>query len=87
MQITGLGLVATIWKDNHIVYYLSMVHPHYITVIRQNKQGEALDIRATPSIVDYNKYMGGVDLNDKMTKIYKSRKTYHWYNRISLKCG
>ena len=82
------GLVATAWKDNRIVYYLSSIHSPEeagLTVIRRNKQGDALDIRATPSVADYNKYMGGVDLNDKMTKIDKSRKTYHWYNHISRK--
>ena len=30
--------------------------------------------------------MGGVDVNDRMTALNKSRKTYHWYMRLVRKC-
>lgn len=30
--------------------------------------------------------MGGVDLNDKMAKLDKSRKSYKWYTRLDRKC-
>ena len=42
-------------------------------------------VPATP-VVKYNKCMGGVDMNNKMAKIVKSRKSYKWYTRIDRKC-
>ena len=57
-----------------------------VTVIRHNKKGEELVIPATPSVKMYNMFMGGVDLNDKMAKLDKGRKSYKWYTRIDRKC-
>jgi hypothetical protein len=58
-----------------------------VTVTRRNKEGEKLVVAATPTVVEYNKRMGGVDLNDKMAKVDKSRKAYKWYARIDRKCN
>lgn len=41
----------------------------------------------TPTVVMYNKYMGVVDLNDKMCRVDKTRRTYKWYIRIDCTCA
>lgn len=83
------GLVATRWVDKSPIYFLSNAHlpeREGITVLRTTKTGERVEVKATPSVVEYNKYMGGVDHNDKMTRIDKSRKSYKWYARVDRKC-
>ena len=84
------GIVATRWMDKKPIYFLSNgLAPESstpLTVKRVTKTGEKKEVPATPSVVVYNKKMGGVDLNDKMAKIDKSRKSYKWYSRIDRKC-
>ncbi|KAK6191057.1 hypothetical protein SNE40_002805 [Patella caerulea] len=36
-------------------------------------------------IQDYNKFMGGCDKNDQMTKLYKTRRHYRWPRRLFMK--
>ena len=36
-------------------------------------------------VLDYNKNVGGVDLNDKMTGMDRSRKTHRWPHRLYRK--
>lgn len=89
-QCQTTGIVATRWTDKRPIYLLSNgckpTTSEPIFVKRHNKRGEVLQVPATPSVVLYNKYMGGVDLNDKMAKLDKSRKSYKWYTRIDRKC-
>lgn len=88
-QCQRTGIVATRWVDKAPIYFLSNAHVAVregLTVTRTNKTGESLEVPATPTVVEYNKYMGGVDHNDKMTKMDKSRKSYKWYARVDRKC-
>ncbi|XP_067950472.1 piggyBac transposable element-derived protein 4-like [Watersipora subatra] len=90
LQCAKTGIVATRWNDKKPIYFLS----NYVraelseppTVIRRNKKGEKLTVKATPSVIVYNQMMGGVDLNDKMAILDRSRKSYKWYARIDRKC-
>ncbi len=83
------GILATVWRDTKLVYYLSTIHVPELEdchVVRHDRQGNEIGVNATPCVVEYNMFMGGVDLNDKMCTLDKSRKTYHWYNRVARKC-
>lgn len=89
-QCKVTGIVATRWTDKRPIYFLSNgcvpeVSGDSLTVKRRNKKGETLEVRAPPSVVLYNQKMGGVDLNDKMAKLDKSRKSTKWYIRIDRK--
>lgn len=90
VQCQTTGIVATRWTDKKPIYFLSnAVVPETndpITVTRVTKTGEKIQVAATPSVCVYNRCMGGVDLNDKMAKLDKSRKSYKWYSRIDRKC-
>lgn len=90
VQCQKTGLVATRWMDKKAIYFLSNgLMPEAstpVTVTRVTKIGEKKEVAATPVVVQYNRMMGGVDLNDKMAKLDKSRKSYKWYTRIDRKC-
>ena len=82
------GIVATRWTDRSPIYFLSNAHLPYhddCTVERTEKSGSKVTVDATPSVKEYNEFMGGVDLNDKMCKLDKSRKSYKWYIKIDRK--
>ena len=44
-----------------------------------------VDVPAHVIIDDYNTNMGGVERNDQMTAISKSRKQMRWYMRLVIK--
>lgn len=83
----GLYL-ATYWKDNRIVYYLSSCHkpadPN-LTTTRRNKDGTEVILPVNPTVQDYARYMGGVDRLDQMTRMNKSKKSMRWYRKIEIK--
>ena len=82
------GIVASRWTDRSPIYFLSNAHlPHHddCTVERTEKSGAKVTVDATPSVKEYNEFMGGVDLNNKMCKLDKSRKSYKWYIKIDRK--
>ena len=57
------------WFNRRGVYLLSTIHPPknvddtLPTVPRSNGQGEGMDVPCPPAQVDYQLYMGGVDLS------------------------
>ena len=82
LQCQRTGMLATQWHDKKVIYFLSNFHvPEYdgLTLRRHNKKGENVSVACTPTVYEYNKYMGAVDLNDKMCRIDRSRRTYKWY--------
>lgn len=81
-------LVATAWKDNKMVYYLSSCHlpeKEDLVVSRKNKDGTTTELKCTPSGHDYAKFMGGVDRLDQMTRLNKSKKVMRWYRKVEKK--
>jgi hypothetical protein len=83
-----LGILATVWCDKRPIHFLSSIHvaeKEGSTVSRKDGRGRRLHVTAPPTVIEYNKFMGGVDLNDKMTKLDKSRRTYKWYHRLFRK--
>ena len=86
------GLVATVWKDKRLVYYLSSTHaPEHAegevaaTTKRRMKDGREVTLDCPPTVAAYAKYMNGVDRLDQMTRQNKSKKAMKWYRRIETK--
>lgn len=51
------GLVATRWVDKYPIYFLSNAHlpeKEGISVLQTTKTGERVEVKAIPSIVEYN---------------------------------
>lgn len=79
-------LIPMSWFDRRGVYLLSTIHPpknaddSLPTVPRSNGRGERMDVPCPPAQVDYQLYMGGVDLSDQLMKTFsvirKSRKAW-----------
>ncbi|XP_041364890.1 piggyBac transposable element-derived protein 3-like [Gigantopelta aegis] len=78
------SLIAHSWKDNRTVYYLStglVPEQEGLTTIRKKKDGSRVEFPCPPASSQYQKYMGGVDRMDQMTRLNKEKKTMRWYRR------
>lgn len=53
--------------------------------VRVRGQWQSQKIYRPPIVADYNRYMGGVDLCDQMTRVNKSKKQQRWYMRVFIK--
>ena len=77
-------LVTTSWKDNKVVTVLSSnVQPGEVdTCKRKQKNGTHMQLSCPVAVVEYVKYMRGVDQNDQLRTYYlvrlKSRKFYKY---------
>ena len=77
-------LTVALWQDNRPVVVISTnsdpTQP--TTVQRKARDGTSSSIRCPASISSYNKFMGGVDLNDQLRQYYsirmKGRKYYKY---------
>lgn len=77
-------LVAIGWLDKRPVYLLSTIHPPSTdvptTILRREGRGERQPLPCPPAQVDYQKFMGVVNLADQMLKSFsvvrKSRKAW-----------
>ena len=73
-----------VWQDTRLVKFMSSVHNLLDTQVIKRKKGDGtlLDVNCPQSIIDYNKYMGGVDRADQYRKYYhvhvKLRKSYKY---------
>ena len=52
---------------------------------RRNKDGTVIEVNIPAIVTDYNKYMGGCDKNDQMTRLEKIRRHYRWPRRLMVK--
>ncbi|KAJ8365839.1 hypothetical protein SKAU_G00146700 [Synaphobranchus kaupii] len=77
------------WKDSRDVCLCSTIHKAYSgqSVQRRLKNpdgtwsGHAVPV--PDAVLDYNKYMGGVDLSDALIKYYNvNRKSMRWYMKL-----
>lgn len=73
------------WFDRRGVYLLSTIHPPKnldgtLPTTPQKNDREQVDVPCPPAQVDYQNYMGGVDLSDQLIKTFsvvrKSRKPW-----------
>lgn len=81
--------VATAWKDNSHIIFQSTAHcPTGDEVVgRRDKTGVRKEFPAPPVVVDYNKYMNGVDRADgRRYKYGIDRKSKRWPNRLFWHC-
>lgn len=81
-------MLASYWKDNRIVYYLSTIHApedEQLRTNRKNKDGTLNVLTATPTQQAYAQYMGGVDRLDEMTRINKEKKSMRSYRKVEVK--
>lgn len=70
------------WKDKRDVTYISTEFENQMVEIT-NKRGVAKQ-KPLP-IVEYNKYMGGIDLQDQMMSYYPYlKKTLFWYKKLGV---
>lgn len=71
-------VTALVWVDKKPIHFLSTVYDPNETffVNRRQKDGSALEVSCPKTVQEYNKNMGGCDLNDQMTKLYRTRKHY-----------
>ena len=73
-----------VWQDTRPVTFMSSGHHpgHTKSIPRKRIDGTVMNVNCPISIVDYNKYMGGVDRGDQYRKYYhvhvKSRKSYKY---------
>ena len=77
------NVCASSWMDRKVVTALSTTtQPETGTVLRRQKDGTRISAPCPLSIIDYNKYMGGVDRGDQVRGYYscrtKCRKFYKY---------
>ena len=78
-------LVASVWKDTKLVYFLStQLNPvGDETVNRKQRDGTIIQVPSIPAAISYNKNMGGVDLNDQRRNYYTvGRKSRKWWRYL-----
>ena len=66
------------------MYYLStglVPEQEGLTTTRKKKDGSRIEFPCPPASSQYQKYMGGVDRMDQMTRLNKEKKTMRWYRR------
>ena len=81
-------VAAYVWCDKKPIHFLSTSHvSEPATDVRKYNATEHRRLPvACPAVVKrYNEFMGGVDRNDQMTRLNKSRKHYKWPHRLMVK--
>ena len=75
----------TVWQDRKPVHVMSTNSQpdESATVRRRNRDGSTQQVPCPPSIVAYNRFMGGVDKSDQLRHYYPVRcKTRKFYRSI-----
>ena len=76
------------WKDRKApVYFAATTEFNSFTnVVCWVKRSHKHESRSCPQcVLTYNQHMGGVDLNNQMTRVEKERRHYHWTRRLIIK--
>ncbi|KAG8237448.1 hypothetical protein J437_LFUL015976 [Ladona fulva] len=79
---TDDGICVLKWKDKRDILMISSEHGAEFTSVKSRRGTE----REKPNIVlEYNKYMGGIDNLDQMLAYYPcDRKTLKWYKKLAI---
>ena len=79
---------VTVWCDRSPIYFISTFHDPRIvnSVNRKGRSGEVTAVSCPQVVKEYTGAMGGCDLSDQMTKLYRSRRHYRWPRRLMMKC-
>jgi hypothetical protein len=74
------------WQDNRTVRVLSTLHDattEPILVRKKGGRGEMEEVQKPKAVIDYNKFMSGVDRIDQMISYYPTvRKTLKWFKKL-----
>lgn len=73
------------WKDKRTIQLLSTIHypTDQIKVNKREKDGRVTEVNCPKAVLDYRKFMGGVDKADMMKSYYGiNRKSRKWYHRL-----
>ena len=79
------NVCVTVWQDSRPVTFMSSGHnPAHTKVVQRKKHdGSVVSVDCPLCIVDYNRFMGGVDTGDQYRQYYhvrvKSRKSYKYF--------
>lgn len=83
--IISKNIILFKWMDKKLVFLLSNFHDpnSYQIIRRKGKNGAKEDLQCPELIIDYNKYMGGVDRADQRKESYSlDRKSKRFWLRI-----
>lgn len=83
--VTSRHLVLHKWMDKKLVFLLPNFHnpTSYGITQRKAKTGGTTAVKCPTSIMDYNRFMGGVDRADQRKESYAlDRKSRRWWLRI-----
>ncbi|KAJ8965325.1 hypothetical protein NQ314_004211, partial [Rhamnusium bicolor] len=76
------GIMIGKWKDKRDVLYISTEFPNTMVTFTNKRAQEK--VKPLP-ILNYNKFMSGVDRQDQMMAYYPcSRKTLRWYKKLAI---
>ena len=83
----GSNITCLVWQDRKPISFISNYHnPEDVsTGNRRNKDGTVQEITMPHMVKDYNKFMGGCDKNDQMTRLHRSRRHYRWPRHLFIK--
>ena len=79
-------LTVAWWRDRRDVYVMSTMHNISASTVLKRPKGERekKPIPCPTAIIDYNKWMGGVDLADQLLSYYSmtTRHTLKWWKKV-----
>ena len=78
------NITCLVWQDRKPISFISNYHnPEDVsTGNRRNEDGTVQEVTMPHMVKDYNKFMGGCNKNDQMTRLHRSRRHYHWPRRL-----
>ncbi|KAK6177155.1 hypothetical protein SNE40_015314 [Patella caerulea] len=81
------NLSGVVWNDNKPINFLSSYHnpTDMGSEDRKSKDGTVKNIKCPVLVSDYNKYMGGCDKNDQISRLNRTRRHYKWPRRLFVK--
>ena len=80
------NIMASAWIDQKVVTMMATGcdATEVGTALRRQKDGSRKEVSTTTTFIQYNKYMGGVDLGDQLRGYYQSRfKSRKFYKYIT----
>ena len=81
------NITCMVWQDRKPINFISNIHdPADVgQTNRRLKTGELVEVPMPSLVKDYNKFMGGCDKNDQLTRLNRTRRHYRWPRRMFVK--